>query len=213
MEYPIVRREQPIVVSERVGDVIDAEERMQFGLFPTVEDFREARFYRFREGGYALEITTTDEKFVSVNSWSSAVLLMRDYIDNYERFKSYPDSFAIKWKIRSYDDLGVPITKYEADPLANIGRAVSCGCTGGLVAGLAAAAFGLAAFYSFDPSGADTYSGIGIMMLAIVLPAIVAPIAGVVTGLGVYLSDKSRAVQTIKEMRKPRVVEMNVEGN
>lgn len=208
MEYPIIKRERPIVVSERVGDVIDAEERDQFGLFAAVEGFQEARFYGFKEGGYALEITTTEAKLVSVNSWSSAVLLMKDYIDNYERFESYPDSFAIKWKIRSYDDLGIPITKYEADRMVSMGRSVSCGCTGGLVAGLAAGAFGIAAVQDYE---GDMGGGIGLMMGAVALTVIVGGIAGCVTGFGVYQSDKGRAVQTIKEMRKPRIVETEVE--
>ncbi len=213
IDYSQIKREQPIVVSERVGDVIDAEEREQFSLFPNVEGFQEARFYPFREGGYTLEITTAKEKLVSVNSWPSAVLLMRDFIDNYERYESHPDSFAIKWKISGYDDLGVPITKYEADGVVSIGRAVSCGCVAGLLAGLGAAAFGAAAVRDYGTSGGDMGGGIGLMMVAIGCTVIVAGLAGCLTGIGVYRSDKKNTVGRIREMRKPRVVERDLGGN
>ncbi|UCD05302.1 MAG: hypothetical protein JSV98_09330 [candidate division WOR-3 bacterium] len=210
VDHSLIEREQPIVVSERVGDVIDAKERDQFGLFPAVEGFQEARFYRFREGGYALEITTAEEKLLSVNSWSSAVLLMKDYIDNYERFESHPDSFAIKWNISSYDYLGVPITKYEVDRIESIGRSVSCGCVAGLLAGLGVAAIGVAAVQDYE---GDMGGGIGIMMAGAALAVIVAGIVGCGIGFGMHRKEKKDAVETIKEMRKPRVVESNLEGD
>jgi len=212
VDYLLVTREQQIIVSERVGDVIDAEEREQFGLFPTIEGFQEARFYRFGEGGYALEIATAEEKLMSVNKWSRAVLLMKDYIDNYEEYEGSPKSFAVKWQTVGYDDLGVPITKYEVDRIST-SRAVSCGCIGGIVAGLGVAVFGIAAVEDYRTSGGDMGGGIGIMVGAAVLTVIAAGLAGCVTGFGVYTSDKRRAVQTIREMRRPRVVETDLEGN
>ncbi|UCG31033.1 MAG: hypothetical protein JSV53_03935 [candidate division WOR-3 bacterium] len=213
MEYPIIKRERPIVVSERVGDVVDAEEREQFGLFPAIEGFQEARFYHFKEGGYALEITTAEEKLMSVNSWPSAVRLMKDYIDNYERFENYPDSFALKWKIFGYDDLGVPITKYETDGVVSIGHAVSCGCVAGLLTGIGVAAFGVAAVQDYGTSGGDMGGGIGLMMGAIFLTVAATGIAGCVTGFAVHTTDRKNAVETIREMRKPRVVESDLERN
>ena len=213
VDYSVVTREEPIVVSWRVGDVIDAEEREQYGLFPTVEGFQEAQFYRFREGGYALEITAEKEKLMSVNSWPSAVPLMKDYIDNYEEYEGSPESFAIKWKILNYDDLGVPITKFEIERVVSIGRAVSCGCIGGLVVGLGAALFGAAEAEDYSTSGGEMGGGIGIMGGAVILAVIATGLAGCVTGFAVYRMDEKNAVEKIREMRRPRIVETDLEGN
>ena len=41
---------RPIVISERVGKTIDAEEQGQFGLFLWVGDFKFATFYGIEDG-------------------------------------------------------------------------------------------------------------------------------------------------------------------
>jgi hypothetical protein len=47
-----------VAVSPRVGAAIDAQERRVFHLFPGVEDFTSAAFFRMPDSAYSLEVTT-----------------------------------------------------------------------------------------------------------------------------------------------------------
>lgn len=50
-------KEKVIVISERVGEVIDAEERERFGLWPEIKGFKSAIFLQLPDGSYVAEIT------------------------------------------------------------------------------------------------------------------------------------------------------------
>ena len=50
-----------IVVSERVGEVIDIKERNRYNLFPDIKGFKSAVLLKLPDGRYVLKITYTDE--------------------------------------------------------------------------------------------------------------------------------------------------------
>ena len=128
--YTNYKEVQPITISERVGEVIDAGEREQFDLFPGMTDFNSATFYEIVEGGYKVEIMAADKIFAAVNRDSQAVEILRDYIDSYEEMQGSAEAFERKWKIIDYDTLGQPITSNE---LRSVRRNFySGGCAGGL---------------------------------------------------------------------------------
>jgi len=65
-DYRVYEREQPVVISERVGDTIDPEESERFDLFAGIENFERAQFYALEDGGYVVEITADGFPFFSV---------------------------------------------------------------------------------------------------------------------------------------------------
>ena len=55
-----ILRGEPFVVSDAVGGVIDAEERARYGLFPEIEGFQSAAFFKIGAGSYLIRITRID---------------------------------------------------------------------------------------------------------------------------------------------------------
>jgi hypothetical protein len=53
---PVIKPGMPIVISEKVGEVIDFKEREALGIFRDTEGFKQAIFLQFRDGSYAAEI-------------------------------------------------------------------------------------------------------------------------------------------------------------
>jgi hypothetical protein len=213
VDYSNIEREYPIVISERVGEVIDAEEREQFCLLRGVDGFMEARFYVNEDCGYMLEIMAATKRLVAINYDENAVFMIREYIDDYESIKSDPNAFVIKWGIVAYDTLGIPITKNEVDRVARAWRAVPTGCAVGVLAGLAAGVGVGFAYYNSvkDDAGYDVGAAVAIGMMGTVLVvgavAIVGLSTGCLTGLSVYRQNRAKALETIKDQRKPKVVE------
>ena len=133
--YTNYKKLQPIIISERVGEVVDAEEREQFDLFLGVTGFNSATYYEIAEGGYKVEIMAADKIFAAVNRDAQAVEILREYIDAYEEIQGSVEEFERQWRIIDYDTLGQPITLNEVRGVRR--NYYSCGCSGGsLLVGL-----------------------------------------------------------------------------
>ncbi len=79
--------EKVIVLSEKIGDVIDREERDYFGMFQAYEGFKSAVFLELPDSSYVAEITyETDgeEKTIRWPQSAESIESLRNYIDNYE---------------------------------------------------------------------------------------------------------------------------------
>ncbi len=103
----------PYVISERVGPVIDAEERAYFGLFPDVEGFTEARAFAAGDS-VRIEIGSSAGDSVLVLPRATAEALGR-FI---ETFEQHPSAFQNpNWQVlRPYLRADVPV------PYADVGR-------------------------------------------------------------------------------------------
>ena len=206
-EYHQYERGREITVSERVGEVVDAEERTQYGLFKGIEGFESATFYGITGGGYEILITSINGTFLAVNRDSQAVEILRDYIDNYETSLIWRTAFDKKWEIVDYDDIGFPITKSEVRLYSN--PAASCACG----AGSAAAIIGTSLFF-----GALSIMSGGILFHEPtdeeIRRANIILVAGIITGLATGLmvhqwrnaDNRSKALEFIKDARKMRAV-------
>jgi hypothetical protein len=193
-----------IIFSERVGDVIDAEERLQFNLFTAIEDFKSAQFYKNPEGGYDVEISTEQHRLIARNRNRDAITILGEYIDRYEIIKDSMSIFEEKWGIVDYDTLGQPITQDEIrinsehkwrKGLAGAGAAV--GCIGAcLISGMPSLAMDVPSDYDYSEE---------IEKSAIILGATA---CGGAAGwlLGSKFDERS-ALRSIKEARKPRIAE------
>ncbi len=193
-----------IVFSERVGEVIDAEERLQFNLFTAIEDFKSAQFYRIPEGGYDVEILTEQRRLIARNRNRDAIAILGEYIDHYDVIKDSVSIFEEKWGIVDYDTLGQPITEDEIrinsqrkwrGGLAASGTAVGC-ISSCLIFGMPELNMDVPSDYDYSESRREAAITIGVVG------------AGFVAGwlLGSEL-DKRDALRSIKEARKPRMVE------
>ncbi len=79
---------KPVVVSERVGETIDPEERNSFELFLFVKHFKSAVFYRRPDSSYVAVIHTEEagEKSVLLKEVDQATFLrIREHIDHFGR--------------------------------------------------------------------------------------------------------------------------------
>ena len=124
-------RQNPIVVSERVGDVIDSEEREYFNLFhpeiyirPLTYQYISATVTPKYNGGYAVHISTTQGILYIENRDPHGLEIFADYIDNYETIGETREIFEEKWDIIDYDDMYLPITKHERD---NVSHEIAAG--------------------------------------------------------------------------------------
>jgi len=206
-ERPIYDGKNALVISERIGEIIDPEERKQFDLFHGIKAFKEARLFEFANGGYVLEITTDNGRLVSVNHDQDAIMILRDYIDTYEKAGIDRAAFARKWKVLDYDTLGIPITESEVNRLMerSRGRAVQCCLAScGIPAGIGFV-IGLSAQGS-DGTGIGAAFAQGMGLLAFYLGVAV----GLASGAVVYFTtqeNEETCMRAIKEARKPRPVE------
>ena len=104
-----------VIVSSRVGESIEPEEREHFALFPELEHFQKAEFQGIEGGRYELYIETEKHNLRVRNIGISALALMGDYIDNYEEIVEDRRKFENKWNIVDYDELGLPILKRRSN--------------------------------------------------------------------------------------------------
>jgi hypothetical protein len=193
-----------VVISKRAGDVIviDAEKREQFGFFPGIERFKEARFTVTGSGGYDLEVVTQDGGYSGTNKDTVAAAVLCDYIANYEEYNGSPGTFEKKWNIVAYDELGFPITAYEVGSIKN--RSLPWACGGGcFLLGALPTAFLTMAIGGGSPSGGGDMSWTA-GFIVILLGAAGSITAGSVIGNRI---SNSRAVKTIRESRKLIVIE------
>lgn len=197
-KYHQYERGYAIIISERVGEKIDAEEREQFGLFKDVEDFESAIFYSIKDGGYEVEIRTTNSIFLAVNRDPYAFEILRDYIDGYETYMSSPEAFEKKWGVVDYDKLGFAITKREvrlySNPIASTACCVGCATSIIGVSFLVALAIAFA-----HESEQMTYIALGVGIVVGIGGGIV---AGSVVHNWRNTINMEKALQLIKEARK-----------
>lgn len=198
----------PILISERVGEVIDAQEREYFGLFPKIYvdpvnyPFESATYFGLVGGGYEVRITTEQGTIVSVNRGENAVVILRDYIDNYEDIVNSRSEFEERWQIVAYDDLGQAITKDEISRVRKPIYTALLAVPGSIVLGYASlslvAASALASAFGGDSDEAAREAmpifGAGALLT----------VAGVFGGRSL---DNSAARNAVKESRKPRLME------
>jgi hypothetical protein len=205
--YNEFERENLLVISERVGETIDAQERSQFDLLRGVENFKSARFFEISGDGYDVEIFTEDHKLIGFNRDPDAVLILRDYIERYEVIKDSMPEFEKKWGIIDYDTLGQPITRREVNVNMNPKRhwrgllALSggtIGCVGScLIFGAPIPRVDVPTDYdnsedirkSLINLGATTFGGV----------------SGWFIGKEI---DKRKALEKIKDARRPRLIEL-----
>lgn len=196
--YLDYQKARPIVISVQVGETIDHEEREKFELFHGIEDFKSAMFYGISDGGYEVEIITEHSKLIAVNRDTNAISIMRDYIDRYEEIKDSTSAFEEKWEIVDYDDMGQPITR---DELNQAQQKYGCFRSGLL--------FGILGFVSGGIVGSILSPSMEIESVTYAI--IGAFIGGLVGGgIGVQIgraNDRNNALKTIREARKPRVIE------
>ena len=197
---------EPVIISDRVGEIIDAREREQFGLLKGIEDFESAQYYELKEGGYRIEIIAGGKLYEAVNRDSQGVEILRDYI---ERFADIPGSeivFEDTWGIIDYDTLGQPITADEKKYFENHYRspatayATCVGCVasvfnlyvslviiGGLEIGIV---LNTGTTFKRPLIGLVSFIALNILMIA-----------------NVSKIGKNQSLEIIKEARKPRVIE------
>ncbi len=204
--YLAYQRAELIVVSQRVGETIDPQERKLFNLFQGIDDFKTAHFYSIEDGGYEVEIITESEKLRAANMDPKAVEIMRDYIDRYEEIRNAREAFEKKWKIVDYDTLGQPITRDEIEYANQHAYERGCAASACLVSLIPNALLslvvvgglemGLFTETEFPRPAAALLSFIGINVLAVA--------AGIVVGKKL---DRHNITESIKEARRPYIVE------
>lgn len=122
--------EDAIVLSEKIGSVVDPDMRIRYNMFPdlsfakgksvdTALFFIEARFYPYGKGGYIIRLVTTKGTYQALNTGAKAVAILQDYFIYYDSIVYYnnKESFEKKWGIVDYDILGLPITLDEVEKL------------------------------------------------------------------------------------------------
>ena len=198
LHYRHYQKTEQIVISARVGATIDPEERVQFNLFPEIEGFKTATFFGVAGGGYEVRIETESERYAAVNRDSLAVVILRDYINRYEKIQNARSDFEDNWKIIDYDNLGLPITQYELNRIRKpgSGRMIGGGacCIGGGVISLALAELSVEREIVSEDVAEIAFLGTWVAFTT----------TGVILGARVF---RNRALNAIKESRKPQVIE------
>lgn len=90
-------KEKVIVISEKVGEVIDAEERERFGLWPAIKGFKSAVFLQLSDGSYVAEVTYEkdgEEKKARTPQSEIAIKSLKSYIEKVSERKIQPVSLA-----------------------------------------------------------------------------------------------------------------------
>jgi len=203
IQYRVYNRGDIIAFNNKVGDVLDAEERTEYDVFPDIEGFKEARFYAIPDGGYEVEIVTDRGKYIGVSRDVQADQILRDYFSRYHSAHFNQSDFQKRWKIVTYDALGLPITEREISrntkPWCLIGGALGCGLVS------FGASFALASVIALGELSSQ-HSGENDELY--VAGIIGGTVAGMFTGVLVgRMVEYRRALNAIKKARKPRVVE------
>ena len=197
--YHNYKKTRPIVISTHVGETIDPDERERFGLFTGIEDFKAATFYGIEDGGYEVEILTTNKKLVAVNRDPKGIEILSNYIDSYTEMQYSKEDFEKKWKVVDYDYLGQPITEYEVYGNKKLSYSTCCGTGLGLLGIIPVGWIAL----SKGSVGSDIRMDDTIFVVGIALCYVVGMLIGSIIDKNVVL----KTLKTIKEARKPKVVE------
>lgn len=225
LQYDNHKKLDLVIVSQRVGETIDSVEREQFNLFPGIEDFESAVFYKTAEYGYLVEIVTKDKTFHVRNCDDNGIEIMRAYVDDYDKnqqaitklvenrkveryirdtipiYEKIKTPFEEKWDIVDYDGLGLPITKGEITKFNEHrnARLYSVGCC--LPTCIIGGLFTGMAMYNDSWNGESTATP---FFLAGAGASIAGAAIGYIVGKKI---DEKQTITAIKEARKPRIVE------
>ncbi len=115
-------QEKVIVISEKVGELIDEQERRLYHLFPWTQGFESAVFLQLPDGSYVAEITFEkdgEEKKNRISQSKTAITELRNYIENYGRKNVQPTIFSTKGKISAE-----PYPQRMGKPHISTGRTV-----------------------------------------------------------------------------------------
>jgi hypothetical protein len=90
-----------IIINERVGKVIDLEERNKFILFPGIKGFKSAVFLKSVNGSYIVKITynddtTGEEKIKKIPQTESSIMRYRRIINHLAEELSFEDIQEVK---------------------------------------------------------------------------------------------------------------------
>lgn len=201
-QYHTYDRGGIIRINDSLGEVIDAEERLEYDLFKGIEGFKEARFFAIGGGGYETEIVADHGTYITTNRDPRAIRLLEDYLSQYNTMQYGQRDFEKKWKIIGYDMLGFPITQHDVDKHSGHGCCIASSVGLGLVT------FALSAFvawgYGIDRASDPDQSAVNARCLMIVL-------GGTTSGLAVghlvgRRMDRDKAIDVIREARMPRRV-------
>jgi hypothetical protein len=97
--------EKVIIISEEVGEVIDAEERERFGLWPEIKGFKSTIFLQLSDGSYVAEVIyekNGEEKKARTPQSEIAIKLLKSYIEKVLNGEIQPSSLADEGKYASY---------------------------------------------------------------------------------------------------------------
>lgn len=201
----------PIVISTRIGDVLDTQEREYYGLFPKIYvhpatyPFESAEFFRLEGGGYEVRIATGYNVIIAQNRGSYAIDILRNYIDNYEDIAERREAFEKRWNVVAYDDLGQPITKGDVDDAKSLASAMSCALPAGLLLGVGLGVLVMAGVIAFftnltsPSSDSDGFAVPGAVTLLLGGGCIVGCIGG--------LAQMSAPLDRVKKAREPKILE------
>jgi len=204
--YLAYERAELTVVSQRVGETIDPQERKQFNLFQGINDFKAAHFYGIEGGGCEIEILAAQQKFAAVNRDENTIMMLRDYIDRYEEIKESKEGFEKKWEIVAYDVLGFPVTKSEVNRYCHPAASWGCGIGSALfIIGCSVFAVTLLGLRTlFEPT---TPAEEREQNIVLAVGTILGIATGAVVRTAIKSSDELKSIAFIKEAREPRVVE------
>lgn len=123
--------EKMIVISEKVGEVIDAEERAYFALFEAYKGFKSAVFLELPDSGYVAEITyeeNGEEKKSRLPLNKQSIKSLKNYFKNYKEIKPRLLDFEIKKQkvVRTPFNLG----RVAGEILGGIGTGIIVGFGG-----------------------------------------------------------------------------------
>lgn len=129
--------QKEIVLSEKIGSVVDQDIRARYNLFPDlifyIKDkrndtadvrFIDARFYRLGKGGYIVRIRLDGGVYDAQNTGARAIAILQDYLASYDSMVQYGSrkKFEEKWEVIDYDVLGQPITLDEVEKYTRVNR-------------------------------------------------------------------------------------------
>lgn len=203
VHYRVYSRGDIIHFGDAIGETIDAEERAEYDIFPYIDGFEEARFYAIPEGGYEVEMITEHGKYIAVNRDPRAQQILKDFFSRYGTSQYNRHEFEKRWHIVGYDVIRFPITEAEVSRNWNawclLGGSLGCGLVSFGASFLLASVIALGEISSQNAGEHDELYVVGIAG---------GTVAGLLAGALVGKAfENRRALDAIKEARKPRRVE------
>jgi hypothetical protein len=129
LPYADFDRGDPIVIYEKIGTVVNPHEREEYDVFYRIKGFNSAIFYEIKEGGFLVEIETDEGMYQMINRDPHAREILHDEIQEGILLDKRKPLYRIipwmsirehqiiqeKWKILTYDDMGLAITQEEVN--------------------------------------------------------------------------------------------------